>query len=162
MAKAPKKYTGDVQFDVWGNLVDYQYQGKVELTADNFDNGQIVLPIWDSTLRSQVMKPVFYTATELDLVIYPTPQTRYGRIYVGECNRYFTVPNFEFQDTIEYDDYGSSTYSKFFVMKSQITGRSYRVFLKDLKDFIKIMDKGVVTGMFTFCKRNNKFGLKPV
>lgn len=164
MAKAPKKYTGNIQFDVWGNLVDWERTDKVYLNDDNFENGKIVLDHqWDNVIKQYVKKPVFFTPDELGLVLFPTPQTRNhwsNDLYIGEMNMFVNMPNFEFQDTLEYDDYGSTLYTKFFCMKSRTTGRQYRVFLKELKSFIEIMDKGVCSGTFTFCKRNHKFGLQ--
>lgn len=167
MAAKPKKYTGNVQFDIWGNLAEYdnsKYNNKVQVTADNFDNGQIVWDQWDGSARGYTKVPVFYTPDELEFVPYAIPQSRYGgsTVYIGEMNNYVTVPNFEFQDVLEYDDYGKSSYSTHFYMKAVHGGRKYRVFLKDLDLFIKEMNRGVMAGTFTFCKRGEKFGLKPV
>lgn len=173
MSKAPRKpkpYTGLVQFDVWGNLAEWERADKEYLTDDNFQNGQILLDTWDHSQGGYIKKPVFFTPQELELEIYPTPglanvphwHKSHGKVTIGQINMFVNKPNFEFTDTLEYHDYGSSQYSKYFIMKSLTTGANYRVFIKHLKSFIDIMDKGVCTGTFTFCKNGQKYGLKPV
>lgn len=170
MTKKPKKvkpYVGNVQFDVWGNLVEWERNDKHYLTDDNFENGQIVVETWDYVTRATIKKPVAYTPDQLELVMYPSPQPRTGywnnqSLYIGEINNYYNVPNYEFQDVLEYAGIDKGQYSTHFTFKTVHGGQSYRVFNQDFDAFVKNMNRGQLAGTFTFCKRNSKFGLKVV
>lgn len=166
MAKKVKHYVGNVQFDIWGNMSEYGYGTQVEhLTDKNFDNGNIVMPKWDATLKAQVMAPVFYGGDELGLTFYDVPTVKNqwdSTLYIAEMKSGVERPNFVFNDTLEYHEHYYGRTSTCFYVKSQTTGQVYRVFLKDLESFIRNMDKGVITADFTFCKKGYKFGIKMV
>lgn len=159
--KAPKKYKGNVQFDIWGNLSDYFYANRQRITADNFDcNGKIQMERWDDVARAYVMRPVFWTEQELD--IKPYTDIINPNKYVAEINNQVEIPNYEFNDTLEYLTHYTGRSSTSYTFKSLNTGRIFRVFSTDIEFFIRKMDKGIITGDFTFRKKCHKFGIIPV
>jgi len=165
MAKKTKHYTGNITFDVWGNMQEYSHINDISLTEDNIDFGAILLDEWDSKLRQHVRKPVFYTPDQLQIEFFDNPQPRSqwdlnGKDYIAKIKSGVEVPNFVFNDTLEYHEHYYGRSSTCFYVKSQTTSRIYRVFLKDLESFIRNMDKGVMTGDFTFSKKGYKFGIK--
>lgn len=169
MAKKVKHYVGDVHFDVWGNLQEQHGIHTLQICDDNIDMGDIWLDKWDDVSRQQVKKRIFYTPDELNIKFYDQPKPRsqwdYNNgkgDYIAEIQSGVAVPNYVFSDTLEYDTHYYGRSSTCFYVKSHTDNKVYRVFLKDLDLFIRKMDKGIITGDFTFCKKGYKFGIKPV
>lgn len=89
-------------------------------------------------------------------ILFPVDKTKGNKlIQYGEG----TEPNFEFYDEMELV---TSRYHKSFYVKSNITGNCYTLFPTDFDDMLTRTDiiKGVIKGIFTFCKKGEKFGVK--
>ncbi len=71
---------------------------------------------------------------------------------------YEMVDNFEFTDTLTYQDFyrGRSAAGFEFIKKSD--GKTVSMFMKDFTDAIPLMIEGRLTGRFTFVKRGQNFG----
>jgi hypothetical protein len=78
----------------------------------------------------------------------------------AEIYGYKYVDNFEWEDTLEYESFGRGTSAAHLYFKSTITGKSYQMFLKDFEDIVKLLVDGKVSGIWTFCKRGQNYGVK--
>lgn len=72
--------------------------------------------------------------------------------------------NYEFDDIMIAESINRGRSSATFKFMSELDGRIYNVFMKDVLEMIKygeFMD-GKIRGKFTFCKRGTNYGLKLV
>lgn len=67
------------------------------------------------------------------------------------------VDNFEFVDTLTYDDYSTGRSSIGFKMK-RTDGTLVNVFISDFSKMIPLMTRGQITGRFTFTKKGSNYG----
>jgi len=70
--------------------------------------------------------------------------------------------NFEFEDTLELTGMSRGRSAANFNLKSVTDGRNYNLFMTDTVDLIQngIINKGKITGKWTFCKRGANYGIK--
>jgi hypothetical protein len=69
------------------------------------------------------------------------------------------IDNVPFSAIMTYDGYYRGRSAAGMTFKDE-KGIPYTVFLTDFEKFIPIMDKGVVTGTFIYCKRGRNYGIK--
>lgn len=69
------------------------------------------------------------------------------------------VDNFEFVDTLTYDNYSTGRSSVGFRMK-RTNGTIVNVFLSDFSKMIPLLSRGQITGRFTFTKKGANYGCK--
>ncbi len=88
-----------------------------------------------------------------------------GRIY--ECepegnDRYKWVANHMWSDTINVVGMERGQSAAHFVVKSEVSGKTYYMFMKDLLNMIlkTTIENGRVSGCFTYIKRGKNYGLK--
>lgn len=74
------------------------------------------------------------------------------------------VQNFLWSDTIVVDRIERGQSSAHFIIYSEISGKEYCMFMKDLLDLIKkhTVENGRISGCFTYCKRGQNYGIKIV
>ncbi len=77
---------------------------------------------------------------------------------------YAWMDNHEFEDSMIFLDYYRGRSACGIILKSQTTGSKYSMFMKD---FIYVVEncninKGAVSGKWTFCKRGSNYGIKLV
>ena len=79
-------------------------------------------------------------------------------------NDYDWRENWEFEDTLEMCGYSRGRAAAYFHLQSKTTGIQYCMFMTDLTDVIKncVIDKGIVTGIWTYVKRGMNYGIKLV
>lgn len=72
--------------------------------------------------------------------------------------------NYEFDDIMIAESVSRGRSSATFKFISELDGRIYNVFMKDLLEMIKYGEfiDGKIKGKFTFCKRGTNYGLKLV
>jgi len=72
--------------------------------------------------------------------------------------------NFEFSDKIKVDGFSRGRSAADFELISLTTGKTYSMFMKDVLLMIQesTIKNGVVSGVWTFCKRGANYGLKLV
>lgn len=72
--------------------------------------------------------------------------------------------NYEFDDIMIAESISRGRSSATFKFISELDGRIYNVFMKDVLEMIKYGDftDGKIKGKFTFCKRGTNYGLKLV
>lgn len=70
--------------------------------------------------------------------------------------------NFEFGDTLEYVDYSRGRSAAYFNFVSLNTNRKYTMFMTDFNDIVHLLEKGRITGTFTFQKRGMNYGVKKI
>jgi hypothetical protein len=162
--KTPKLYAGDISFDMDGNMLTHTPWGgiRLNLTADMISGDRVLTDKYDYLTNTRNKTASFYTLAELNFVEHPQPvPAPYGNdIYVGECDQYYTVKNFIFDDELKYTGFYRGQSSAGLEFKSTLTGKEYAVFLTDFTDYVNDMVFGVVKGKFTFCKRGTKYGLR--
>lgn len=173
MAKpTPKKhYLGNIPFDVWGNQEHYADETNLmmtQLSPADWDGTDILeripygTPEYAANPNGRLPLRAF-THAQYQLSIYPEPRTvkRWGSddIVVGEMKRIVWVPNYTFDDVLVYDTYSRGRSAAYFHFTSKITKRGFTVFLKDFEEgFVRRMERGEVSGRFTFCKRGSNYG----
>lgn len=67
-----------------------------------------------------------------------------------------------FEDTLYYVTYHRGRSAAYFEFNRMSNQRSVCVFLADFEAMIPLMQKGQITGTFTYCKRGVNFGCKLV
>ena len=69
--------------------------------------------------------------------------------------------NFVFEDTLRLLHTMRGRSAAYFYFESQTTGKKYPMFLKDFEEVmkVKVINKGVVSGTWTFVKRGQNYGL---
>lgn len=85
-----------------------------------------------------------------------------------ELGEYITVDkitwkaNFEFEDTLRLTGMSRGRSAANFNLKSETTGKNYNVFMTDMVDLFQnaTINKGSVTGKWTFVKRGHNYGIK--
>lgn len=72
------------------------------------------------------------------------------------------IQNYTWSDTLTLVEMGRGQSAAFFVLKSEISGKTYYMFMKDLLDMIlsRTIEKGKISGNFTYVKRGNNYGVK--
>ena len=72
--------------------------------------------------------------------------------------------NYVFQDTLIIHGYSRGRSAACFEAKSNTTGKGFTIFLKDFIEIVKTHDisHGYVSGIWTFCKRGQNYGLKKI
>lgn len=85
---------------------------------------------------------------------YPESYWRNGTMIENDW-----VDNFEFVDTLTYDDYSTGRSSIGFNMK-RTDGTLVNVFISDFSKMIPLMSRGQITGRFTFVKKGSSYGCK--
>ncbi len=172
MAKATTKkpYVGDIPFDVWGGQLHYaEFPARVnQLTAAYWDGKDILegLPYSHpdyAAFKDQKQPLHAFTHAQYGLVIYPEPRTvkRWGEdaVVLGEMKGTVWLPNYAFEDTLVYDTYSRGRSAAYFHFVSKTTKRGFTVFLTDFEQgFVRRMERGEVSGRFTFCKRGSNYG----
>lgn len=83
-----------------------------------------------------------------------------GGARFAETYGYKYVDNFEWDDILEYENFGRGTSAAHLYFKSTLTGKSYQMFLKDFENIVKRLVDGKVSGKWTFCKRGQNYGVK--
>ena len=73
------------------------------------------------------------------------------------------IENYEFESEMTIITYSRGRSAANFVLKDE-RGHTYNVFMKDMIDIIhnSLIDKGILTGRWTFCKRGQNYGIKLV
>lgn len=87
-----------------------------------------------------------------DQLDYPSPYWRNGKMAEPTM-----VDNFEFVDTLTYDDYSTGRSSVGFRMK-RTDGTLVNVFISDFSKMIPLLSRGQITGRFTFVKKGANYG----
>ena len=90
-----------------------------------------------------------------------------GTMYecIPEGNEQFKwVPNHLWSDTINIIDYERGNSAARFVLLSEVTGKRYYMFMTDMLYMIKThnIEKGRISGAFTYVKRGKNYGIKTV
>lgn len=92
--------------------------------------------------------------------------------FTKNTNQFLNFPMFEdniewkenqiFEDRFKIDSFSRGRSAANFNVISEINGKSYTMFMKDLFDIIQThkIEKGIVSGFFTFCKRGRNYGVK--
>ena len=90
--------------------------------------------------------------------------------YVGWCyedhpdgtDRFKWVPNHMWSDTINITGIERGTSAAHFIVKSEVSGKTYYMFMKDLLNMMlnHIIEKGRISGAFTYVKRGKNYGIK--
>lgn len=70
--------------------------------------------------------------------------------------------NFEFDATLEFEEISTGRSAVRFHFVDVNTGKKYVMFLTDAQDIIKKLEKGKISGRWTFCKKGANFGVKLV
>ena len=87
------------------------------------------------------------------------PEHSYLRGVMTPCKM---EENYEFSDTLTFQDYGRGRSSVTFTMKRANTGKTVTMFVSDFANIINKMNHGHVTGRFTFVKKGQNYGCKMV
>ena len=160
--KKTKKFLGDIPFDYFGNYMDQDRgYGKHMLTKDNFQNGVLYLNSYDHAQKKWVMMPVINPPIDFEVTYLDHPLQYYPNV-IATIPYCLYVPNFEFDDKIQYVSSKKSRYSVVFSFKSLITNKEYSMFSSGFDKAVPLMEKGILEGRFTFCKRGSSFALKLV
>jgi hypothetical protein len=106
---------------------------------------------------------------------YPTLLEKYNKawddfnvnISVGKIIKVDDIvwkENFEFEDTLELTGMSRGRSAANFNLKSITDGKNYNLFMTDTVDLIQnsTINKGKITGRWTFCKRGQNYGVKIV
>lgn len=157
MSKKSKNYEGLIPFDIWGNQLHYPSEWPRAIKPENLlEDGRIQIED-----RDKKIKILPWTSEQLGLKLFDASQTfRYVENCIGSIQGLVKIPNYQFCDSLEYDGYSRGRSAAYFNFKSKKDGRGYTFFLTDFEDIIKEMEQGVVSGVFTFCKRGANFGCK--
>ena len=72
------------------------------------------------------------------------------------------IPNHIWSDTINIIDIERGTSAAHFLVRSEVTGKIYYMFMKDLLDMMRthIIEKDRISGAFTYVKRGKNYGIK--
>ena len=68
------------------------------------------------------------------------------------------LENKPFKDTLKYYEYYRGRSAAGAVFTNEV-GQIFTVFMTDLDKFIPLMEKGVITGTFIYCKRGRNYGI---
>jgi len=158
--KKTKKFLGNIPFDYFGNPSDHDAAHQsIYLTKDNFQHGLLHLPTFDETKKQWVMKPIDNPPADFEINYLDQPLP-YRRDVIATIPRFLYIPNFEFDDKIKYIACHKSRYSVSFSFQSLINQRTYSMFASRFDDAVAFMDKGIIEGRFTFCKRGPSYSLE--
>ena len=162
MAK-PKHYIGDIPFNIWGDQLHYpEHDYPRDLSADEWDGKTIrIARLYEGAPEVVTDNP--FRHDQLGLIAHEAPQKgRYGgdERYVAQIAKgVIWLPNYTFEDVLVYDTYSRGRSAAYFHFTSKTTKRGFTVFLKDFEDgFVRRMERGEVSGRFTFCKRGSNYG----
>jgi hypothetical protein len=165
MATKRKYYDGLIPFNLFGDQLHYPEGYETWLESTNCrENGEI----WIKTGHPSEDKKVIYSDSEVGLVKYPNGRKRDGwyddgKIYVAKCNGFVEIQNYQFEDTLQYNGYSRGRSAAYLDFVSKVTRRKYTMFLTDFDTYaVNKMEKGIIQGWFTFCKRGSNFGLTMV
>ena len=70
--------------------------------------------------------------------------------------------NYTFFATMVYVGYYRGRSAAGLQFRDTKTNKHYEMFMTDFDKIVKLMDKGLLTGYFTFCKRGQNYGIKYV
>jgi len=159
--KKKKQYTGEVPFDYFGNPSDHDNNNLIHLTKDNFQNGLLRLQTFDATQRKWAVKFVDNPPADFEINYLDQPD-KYRPDVIATIPRFLRIPNFEFDDKIKYVACHKGRYSVSFSFESLINQKTYSMFASRFDEAVPFMDKGIIEGRFTFCKRGPSYSLEIV
>jgi hypothetical protein len=160
--KKKKQYTGEVPFDYFGELVDreYNFHRSIQLTPDNFVNGLLRLNHYDHTQCRWVLKDVTNPPADFEITyLDPSDPLYKTKGVVATIPTTLRIPNYEFDDKLEYQTCNRGSYSVGFSFKSVNTNKIYPMFMKDFDEIVSKMNCGILEGRFTFCKRGPSYAI---
>ncbi len=160
--KKEKQYTGEIPFDYFGNMLERdRMYSHIYLTKNNFINGCLALGSYDFSLQKTVMKVVQNPPADFEITYLDAPQP-YRPDVIATIPQHLMVPNYEFDDKLEYVASYKSRSSVGFYFKSLITEKKYPMFQKNFDNIVTKLNGGVLEGRFTFCKRGPAYSIKMI
>lgn len=157
MAKS-KYFDGTLQFDFYGRISDSDTVRRMDITKEQTDGIYLLIPDFSSyDPVTQKYKYMRSNLTLSDLKVGPPMSANPD--CVASIDSHFECPNIPFDDEMVYRGYYAGRYSASMEVTSNLTGRTYRVFMKDFDEYVPRMVNGIVKGKFIFRKRGYKFGL---
>lgn len=85
-----------------------------------------------------------------------------GWTYPKEEDYYKWIPNHMWSDTINIVGMERGQSSAHFIVRSEVSGKTYYMFMKDLLSMIlnRTIEKGRISGCFTYVQRGKNYGIK--
>lgn len=156
-----KYYEGQIPFNCFGDQLHYPEFDRLDyVSTKNWDGKNIWKEVYNYPENKRIILD-YFSHQELGFKLFDKPETHH---YFGECvgtiNSIVWKDNFIFQDTLIYSTYLRGRSAAYFEFISTTKNTNYTVFLKDFEEgFVMQMDKGEISGSFTFCKRGQNYGL---
>lgn len=182
MAKAKKKimipftYYHDEMIDYTSYYYEAGTENSNKIWWNTEKNNQVWMPSAPHKPSDTYSDGWYYNNEERwkrEVKEYPERLEKYNRD-IDEFNknvddgRYIYVDaivwkeNYEFDDTLELTGMSRGRSAANFNLKSVTNGRNYNLFMTDTVDLIQngVINKGKITGKWTFCKRGANYGIK--
>jgi len=157
MSKKQKLYAGKIPFNVFGDQLHYPEGGIHELKAENFkEDGVYIQRHFPSEWRKIFFQDKIEKLAEPRAARWSKDGVKDVIATIGDIE----IDNYVFEDTLRYDTYSRGRSAGYFHFVSVFDGRGVTVFFTDFNDFILNMNKGAITGKFTFVKRGANYGCK--
>lgn len=147
-----KIYQGEIPFDADGNQLHYpneqhywfnEWDEKTKIGVTSFEGKAIDLSKFSN-----------HHIFDHELSDWQKKQHKFHKSVV--CG----VENFIFTDSLKYKSYSRGRSAAYFEFERLSSKTEVTVFLKEFEDIVPHMNKGVVKGRFTFCKRGQNFGCR--